>query len=129
MNASASASTRRCSGSESGREAGKIQRRPSGGSWSNETCGTWLLYRGNAHPPLFRHVPVASGDQPCTPPEREVRPGPLGDNEQAVLEAGQVINMDDEPKQTRGKASKLEGADFEDGAAPADSGHLALVDK
>ena len=81
-----------------------------------------MLPRPTTSVASFRHVPVAPGNEPRAAREREVGPGPLGDDQQPSVEAGQVINMDDEPEQPRRKASQPEGTDFEDGAASADGG-------
>jgi hypothetical protein len=51
----------------------------------------------------------------------------LEHDEQAVLETGQVIDVDAEPHQPRRKAAELDVADLSDCPAPADGGHLSLV--
>src|SRR3954471_7163976 len=68
------------------------------------------------------------GDQPRAAPAREKADRPPREDEQAVLEADQVEEVDGGPRQPGGKPAQAQTPDLGDGACAPNGGQVALVD-
>src|ERR1700736_4367594 len=74
-----------------------------------------------------RLLPLAVGDQPRSALGEEVAPHPLNEDEEAVLEADQVEDVDEQPRYPGEKSGEAEAARLRDGLVLPDGGHHPLV--
>src|SRR4029079_14083060 len=70
---------------------------------------------------------AARADQPGAASVRVEAHAPPDEHENAVLEADQVPEVDEEPRHPREEATQLEPVDVCDGGGAADRGEVALV--
>src|SRR5690349_2521250 len=67
------------------------------------------------------------GDQTGGPVEREIIPGPLDEDQEAVAETDEVHQVDDEPHHPGDEAAEMEFAEVGDCGRAADGGHVTEV--
>src|SRR6266404_6801709 len=104
--------------------AGKL---PATAGWQPALPGSTLSreYSSSRQRPGFRlEIP---GDQPCAFVEREVGPGPLDQNGDAIAEADKKNDVDKKPSQPGRQSAEMDHVQVGHGPMPPDRGHAAFV--
>src|SRR4051794_22149308 len=119
------------SDSSSSRERQRNTRRASGPTVATDETETRRSRsaRSGLHVRTWRLIRRRdAGDQPRAAPTRHEAEHPPQEHEQPVLEADQVVEVDDEPRDPGHQAAEANDVQIGDGAGPADRREVALVE-